>query len=85
MQLQKEMDTEIPDSSVKSEATTSASSQVSLKWPLPNVSLMTPPNKKVQLKTATRSRVSAGLSDSGVGKGADASADTYSEAILGSL
>ena len=39
MQLRKELDMEIPELTVK----TDTSAHVSLKWPSPNVNIMTPP------------------------------------------
>ena len=46
LQMRKEMDMEIPELNVK----TDIGAHVSLKCPSPNINIMTPPSKRVQLK-----------------------------------
>ena len=54
LQMRREMDMEIPELNVK----TDIGAHVSLKCPSPNINIMTPPSKRVQLKTASPSRIS---------------------------
>ena len=50
LQMRKEMDMEIPELNVKTDI---LCAHVSLKHPSPNITIMTPPSKRVQLKTAS--------------------------------
>ena len=70
LQMRKEMDMEIPELNVK----TDIGAHVSLKCPSPNINIMTPPSKRVQLKTASPSRISSAFSTPMLGGGTTAGA-----------
>ena len=70
LQMRKEMDMEIPELNVK----TDIGAHVSLKHPSPNINIMTPPSKRVQLKTTSPSRISSTFSTPMLGGGATAGA-----------